>query len=217
MNLSNRFNALRAVVHGNKAAVNKAVANKAAANKAAANKAVANAKAAAQQNALNNAEAEAMAREFEWNMRLSQNLGNAYNNGNAKKFLKAMNELPSGSRGKPRKANVEALYKQFVKNAHLFRGREVPKKPRKEREPPNRRLNYVYNIPRNAVNLSNSLEVLGINTRKNWTWNEIRVALKGKVTATQLKKIKEKWMTNVMNKTQFGAAGPLKRKVAKQS
>ena len=216
LNLSERFNAIRAVLYGKKEAANKAAANRAAAAKAAANKAAANAKAAAEQEARNNAEAEAFAREMEFNLRLTQNLGNVYEKGNVQKLLRALNGLPTGSRGKPAKANVEALYKRFVKNAYIFRGREAPKKPRKERSPPNQRLNYVYTIPRNAVNLSNTLESLGINTRKNMTWNEIRVALKGKVKPAQMKKLQEQWKKNVMNKIKFGAVGPLKRKVVKK-
>ena len=220
LNLADRFNAIRAVLYGkkeaaNKAAANKAAANKAAANKAAAAKAAANAKAAAEEEARNNAEAEALAREFEWRLRLTQNLGNAYNKDNTRKLIRALNGLPTGSKGKPLKANVEALYKRFVKNAYMLRGRGELKNPRKERAEPNRRLNYVYAIPRNATNLSNTLEGLGVNTRKNMTWNEIRVAVKGKVTATQMKKLKDTWTKNVMNKVKFGAVGPVKRKVAK--
>ena len=213
LNLGNRFNALRAVLQGKKANVEKAAANKAAANKAAANKAAANAKAAAEEEARNNAETEAMARQLEFNLRLTQNLGNAYNKDNTRKLIRALNGLPKGAKGKPLKKNVEALYKRFVKNAYMLRGRGELKKPRKERAEPNRRLNYVYAIPRNAVNLSNTLEGLGVNTRKNMTWNEIRVAVKGKVTATQLKKLKEKWTKNVMNKVKLGVTGPVKRKV----
>ena len=210
LNLADRFNAIRAVLYGKKEA-----ANKAAANKAAAAKAAANAKAAAEEEARNNAEAEALAREFEWRLRLTQNLGPAYNKNNARKLIRALNGLPKGAKGQPLKANVEALYKRFVKNAYLFRGQEMPKKPRKERAAPNHRLNYVYAIPRNATNLSNTLEGLGVNTRKNMTWNEIRVAVKGKVTATQMKKLKDAWIKNVMNKVKFGAVGPVKRKVGK--
>ena len=217
LNLADRFNAIRAVLYGKKEAANKAAANKAAANKAAAAKAAANAKAAAEEEARNNAEAEALAREFEWRLRLTQNLGNAYNKDNTRKLIRALNGLPTGSKGKPLKANVEALYKRFVKNAYMLRGRGELKKPRKERAAPNHRLNYVYAIPRNATNLSNTLEGLGVNTRKNMTWNEIRVAVKGKVTATQMKKLKEKWTKNVMNKVKFGAVGPLKRKAGKKS
>jgi hypothetical protein len=215
LNMADRFNAIRAVLHGKKEAAAKAAANKAAAEKAVANKAAANAKAAAEEKARNNAEAEALARELEWNMRLFQNLGPAYNKNNAQKLIRALNGLPKGARGEPLKKNVEALYKRFVKNAYLLRGQQMPKKPRKERASPNRRLNYVYTIPGNAVNLSNTLESLGVNTRKNWTWNEIRVALKGKVKAAQMKKLQEQWKKNVMNKVKFGAVGPLKRKVQK--
>jgi hypothetical protein len=215
LNLGNRFNAIRAVLQGKKANVAKAAANKAAANKAAANKAAANAKAAAEEEARNNAETEAMARQLEFNLRLTQNLGNAYNKDNTRKLIRALNGLPKGAKGKPLKKNVEALYKRFVKNAYMLRGRGELKKPRKERAEPNRRLNYVYAIPRNATNLSNTLEGLGVNTRKNMTWNEIRVAVKGKVTATQMKKLKEKWTKNVMNKVKLGTVGPVKRKVGK--
>ena len=215
VNLADRFNALRAVLHGKKETANKAAAAKAAANKVAANKAAANAKAAAEEEARNNAEAEAFARQLEFNLRLTQNLGNAYNKDNTRKLIRALNGLPTGSKGKPLKANVEALYKRFVKNAYMLRGRGELKNPRKERAEPNRRLNYVYAIPRNATNLSNTLEGLGVNTRKNMTWNEIRVAVKGKVTATQMKKLQEQWKKNVMNKVKFGAVGPVKRKVAK--
>ena len=215
VNLADRFNALRAVLHGKKETANKAAAAKAAANKVAANKAAANAKAAAEEEARNNAETEAFARQLEFNLRLTQNLGNAYNKDNTRKLIRALNGLPTGSKGKPLKANVEALYKRFVKNAYMLRGRGELKNPRKERAEPNRRLNYVYAIPRNATNLSNTLEGLGVNTRKNMTWNEIRVAVKGKVTATQMKKLQEQWKKNVMNKVKFGAVGPVKRKVAK--
>ena len=156
-----------------------------------------------------------MARQLEFNLRLTQNLGNAYNKDNTRKLIRALNGLPKGAKGKPLKKNVEALYKRFVKNAYMLRGRGELKKPRKERAEPNRRLNYVYAIPRNATNLSNTLEGLGVNTRKNMTWNEIRVAVKGKVTATQMKKLKEKWTKNVMNKVKLGTVGPVKRKVGK--
>jgi len=215
VNLADRFNALRAVLHGKKETANKAAAAKAAANKVAANKAAANAKAAAEEEARNNAEAEAFARQLEFNLRLTQNLGNAYNKDNTRKLIRALNGLPKGAKGKPLKANVEALYKRFVKNAYMLRGRGELKNPRKERAEPNRRLNYVYAIPRNATNLSNTLEGLGVNTRKNMTWNEIRAAIKGKVKPAQMKKLQEQWKKNVMNKVKFGAVGPVKRKVAK--
>jgi len=212
LNLSERFNAIRAVLYGKKETAAKAAANKAAANKAAANKAAANAKAAAEKAARNEAEENALTRLVEWNMTLYQNLGPAYNKNNARKLIRALNGLPKGAKGQPLKKDVDALYKRFVKNAYLFRGQEMPKKPKAS---PNRRLNYVYAIPRNAVNLSNTLESLGINTRKNMTWNEIRAALKGKVKPAQIKKLQEQWKKNVMNKIKYGAVGPLKRKVQK--
>jgi hypothetical protein len=304
MNLSNRFNAIRAVLYGKKERANKAATNKATANKAAANKAVANAKANAEAAAKENAEANNFELELEYALRVAQNLGNLYKKGNEQAFINAYKKLPKGARGKPLKVDVNKAYSTYmknikpkrVKNAYLksiqvpnwmpankvnayktlvtnlalqkstpkmanFKAavktwlntqvpqsparaaRQVenaitgqkriipayvpkkrtsptlptppslPKKVRKERAPPNRRLNYVYTIPKNAVNLSNTLESLGVNTRKNMTWNEIRVALKGKATATQMKKLKEKWTKNVMNKVKFGAVGPLKRKV----
>ena len=215
VNLADRFNAIRAVLHGKKETANKAAAAKAAANKVAANKAAANAKAAAEEEARNNAETEAFARQLEFNLRLTQNLGNAYNKDNTRKLIRALNGLPKGAKGKPLRKNVEALYKRFVKNAYMLRGRGELKKPRKERAEPNHRLNYVYAIPRNATNLSNTLEGLGVNTRKNMTWNEIRVAVKGKVKPAQMKKLQEQWKKNVMNKVKFGAVGPVKRKVGK--
>ena len=307
LNLSERFNAIRAVLFGkkeraNKAAANKAVANKAAANKAAANKAVANAKAAAEEEARKNAEVEAFMNQAQYNLRLTQNLGNAKNLPN---LLKVVNALPKGARGKPLKQAVDRAYDAFLKNVKLKREKNaylkaiqvpnwlpatkvtaykslvmnlafklprpkaeaftkaikkwlsetvpqsparaarqvenaitgqkriipayVPKKraspvlpavpagPRKvQRASPNRRLNYVYAIPRNAVNLSNTLESLGINTTKNMTWNEIRAALKGKVKPAQIKKLQEQWKKNVMNKIKLGRVGPLKRKVQKK-
>jgi len=206
MNLGDRFNTLRAVLHGKK----EAAANRAAANRAEVARATSAAKAAANKAARNEAEEEAFARQLEFNLRLTQNLGNAYNKDNTRKLIRALNGLPKGAKGQPLKKDVEALYKRFVKNAYMLRGRGELKKPRKE---PNRRVNYVYTIPRNATNLSNTLESLGINTRKNWTWNEIRAALKGKVKPAQMKKIQEQWKRNIMNKVKYGAVGPVKRKV----
>ena len=92
----------------------------------------------------------------------------------------------------------------------------IPKRsPRvmKPRVPKNTRVNYVYKIPRNSVNFSNTLEKLGINTARNWTWNEIRAALKEKMTAAKLKKLKERWNANVVSKASpTGATGRIKRK-----
>jgi hypothetical protein len=153
--------------------------------------------------------------ELEFMNKLRNNLKNVYANGNENEFMKIYKNLPTGARGKPLKAAVNSAYKRFVKNQLLFRGREIPKKPRMPR---NHTLNYVYNIPRNSVNFSNTLEKAGLNSGKNWTWNEIRVALKDKMTVTQLKKLKTKWNTNVVAKARAagGAVGPVKRKVSRK-
>jgi hypothetical protein len=153
--------------------------------------------------------------ELEFMGRLQNNLKNVYQNGNEGEFIKIYKNLPTGARGKPLKAAVNAAYKRFVKDQFLFRGSEMPKKPR---APKNQTLNYVYNIPKNSVNFSNTLEKAGLNSGKNWTWNEIRVALKEKMTATQLKKLKARWNTNVVAKARAagGAVGPVKRKVSRK-
>ena len=148
-------------------------------------------------------------RELEYGLMLRKNLGNIYENGNESEFMKIYNELPSGSRGKPLKAAINSAYKRFIKNQFLFRGREMPKKPR---APKNQTLNYVYKIPKNAVNFSNILEKKGINTTRDWTWNEIRAALKGDMTAAELKKLKLKWNSIVVTKS-AQATGPVKRKL----
>jgi hypothetical protein len=154
--------------------------------------------------------------ELEIMTRLQNNLKNAYQNGNEGAFINIYKNLPTGARGKPLKAAVNSAYKRFVKEQLLFRGRGgVPRKPR---APRNQTLNYVYNIPRNSVNFSNTLEKAGLNSGKNWTWNEIRVALKEKMTAAQLKKLKARWNTNVVARARNlgGAAGPMKRKVSRK-
>jgi hypothetical protein len=153
--------------------------------------------------------------ELEFMSRLQKNLGNnLYKNGNEAEFIKIYKNLPTGARGKPLKAAVNAAYKRFVKNQFLFRGRgNMLKKPR---APRNQTLNYVYQI--NSVNFSNTLEKAGLNSGRNWTWNEIRAALKDKMTATQLKKLKARWNTNVVARARAvgGAAGPVKRKVSRK-
>jgi hypothetical protein len=128
MNLANRFNALRAVTHGKK----KEAANKAEANKAAKANAAAKAAKARENEEKENAEAEVLAREFEWVMRLSQNLGNLYANKNEKKFMNVYSKLPSGSRGAPLKANVEKAYKTFVKNLKAKRSQSENRTAYKE-------------------------------------------------------------------------------------
>jgi len=217
MPVNNKFNALRGMVGMNKnrkATDAKAKANANAAAKALA-KAMANAKAnanakARENEAKENAELNAMAMRMEWNMRASQNLGPVYEKNNVNKFMKIYNKIPVGARGKPLKANIERAYKQFVKNAYTFRGQE---KPKKERAPKNQSLNYVYNIPRNSVNFSNKLESLGLNSSRNWTWNEIRAALNGKAPAS----LKAMWKSNVVAKAPKGAVGPIKRKVPRRT
>jgi hypothetical protein len=112
----NKFDALRAMVNMNRKAkanaATKAKANAAEKAKAAANKAKKNAEEAAKENA----EANAFALELEYGMRLAQNLGNLYKTGNEQAFLAEYRKLPSGSRGKPLKVNVEKAYRLFTKN-----------------------------------------------------------------------------------------------------
>jgi hypothetical protein len=69
----------------------------------------------------------AMAREFEYATRLSQNLGNLYRNGNEHIFLKIYGKLPVGARGKPLKGNVNKAYKKFVKEEKGLRANEPAK------------------------------------------------------------------------------------------
>ena len=68
-----------------------------------------------------------MALEFEYGLRLSQNLGNLYRNGNEATFLKSYGKLPVGVRGKPLKANVNRTYKKFVKETAGLRTNEPSK------------------------------------------------------------------------------------------
>lgn len=68
-----------------------------------------------------------MALEFEYGLRLSQNLGNLYRNGNEAIFLKSYGKLPVGARGKPLKANVNRTYKKFVKEYKSSRANEPSK------------------------------------------------------------------------------------------
>ena len=135
-------------------------------------------------------------KELEFGLRLQQNLGNAYQNGNEGLFMVKYRALPSGSRGNPLKANANKAYKQFLKNVKELRGIKNVKKPR---APVNQRLYNVYNIP---VNFSNQLERHGVNSGGNWTWSEIRAALKGKNVATkEIQRLKNAWNKNVVAKT----------------
>jgi len=135
-------------------------------------------------------------KELEYAVRLQQNLGNSYQNGNEGLFMVKYRELPSGTRGNPLKANVNKTYKQFLKNVKELRGIKNVKKPR---APINQRVYNVYNIP---VNFSNQLERHGVNSSDNWTWSEIRAALKGKnVGAKEIQRLKNMWDKNVAAKT----------------
>lgn len=67
-------------------------------------------------------------RELEYAVRLAENLGNAYKNGNESNFLKIYKALPLGKRGKvPLKANVNRAYKKFVKETKGLRKNEGPR------------------------------------------------------------------------------------------
>jgi TATA-box binding protein (TBP) (component of TFIID and TFIIIB) len=134
-------------------------------------------------------------KELEYAVRLQQNLGNAYQNGNEGLFMVKYRELPSGTRGNPLKANVTKAYREFLKNVKELRGIKNAKKPR---APVNQRVYNVYNIP---VNFSNQLERHGVNSSGNWTWSEIRSALKGKnVGAKEIQRLKNVWDKNVAAK-----------------
>ena len=67
------------------------------------------------------------AREFEYSLLLSQNLGNLYRNGNEHAFLEIYGKLPVGARGKALKANVDRAYKKFVKETRHERANEPAK------------------------------------------------------------------------------------------
>lgn len=67
--------------------------------------------------------------EAEYTVRLGTNLGNLYKNGNETNFMKIYKALPSGARGKPLKAKIEAAYKKFVKETRGLR-KNVPAKSR---------------------------------------------------------------------------------------
>lgn len=69
----------------------------------------------------------AMALYFEYGLRLSQNLGNLYRNGNETAFIDSYGKLPVGARGKPLKANVNRAYKKFVKETAGLRTNEPSK------------------------------------------------------------------------------------------
>lgn len=65
--------------------------------------------------------------EFEYAVRLGQNLGNFSRTGNENIFMKIYGKLPVGARGKPLKANINKAYKKFVKETASERKNEPSK------------------------------------------------------------------------------------------
>jgi hypothetical protein len=63
----------------------------------------------------------ANALEFEYAVRLGENLGNMSRSGNEMLFMKIYGKLPVGARGKPLKANINKAYKKFVKETRFER------------------------------------------------------------------------------------------------
>jgi len=109
---SNRFNTLRAHAAGKKPAAAPSPRRKTPSPPSSAN---------------SNAENARFALELEYATRLATNLGNMSRNGNDALFMKNYNKLPSGARGKPLKANVDRLYKRFVKETKAARADEAPR------------------------------------------------------------------------------------------
>ena len=69
----------------------------------------------------------ANALEFEYAVRLGQNLGNMSRTGNEMLFMNIYRKLPLGARGKPLKANINRAYKKFVKETRFDRINEPSK------------------------------------------------------------------------------------------
>lgn len=65
--------------------------------------------------------------EMEYAVRLANNLGNRYKNGNEVTFMKILGKLPVGARGKALKVNVNKAYKKFVKETSKLRANEAPR------------------------------------------------------------------------------------------
>jgi hypothetical protein len=65
--------------------------------------------------------------EFEYAVRLGQNLNNLSRSGNEMLFLNIYRKLPVGARGKPLKANINRAYKKFVKETVAERKNEPSK------------------------------------------------------------------------------------------
>jgi hypothetical protein len=109
---ANRFNTLRAHAAGKKPAAAPSPRRKTPSPPSSAN---------------SNAENARFALELEYATRLATNLGNMSKNGNDALFMKNYNKLPSGARGKPLKANVNRIYKRFVKETKAARADEAPR------------------------------------------------------------------------------------------
>ena len=69
----------------------------------------------------------ALALQFEYAVRLGQNLGNLSRPGNEMLFMNIHRKLPLGARGKPLKAAVNQAYKKFVKETAAERKNEPSK------------------------------------------------------------------------------------------
>jgi hypothetical protein len=65
--------------------------------------------------------------EFEYAVRLGNNLGNLSRTGNEMLFMKIYGKLPVGARGKPLKADINRAYKKFVKETAAERKNEPSK------------------------------------------------------------------------------------------
>ena len=112
---ANRFNTLRAVAAGKKPAKAPSPArprSKTPSPPSSANSNAGNAR---------------FALELEYAIRLATNLGNLSRNGNDALFMKNYDKLPLGARGNPLKANVDRLYKRFVKEIKAARANEAPR------------------------------------------------------------------------------------------
>ena len=112
---ANRFNTLRAVAAGKKPAKAPSPArprSKTPSPPSSANSNAGNAR---------------FALELEYATRLATNLGNLSRNGNDALFMKNYDKLPLGARGNPLKANVDRLYKRFVKEIKAARANEAPR------------------------------------------------------------------------------------------
>jgi hypothetical protein len=61
-------------------------------------------------------------RELEWHSKIENAVGkNYFKNENTQAFLARLNALPSGSRGKPLKANINKAFKTFVRETQISR------------------------------------------------------------------------------------------------